>query len=206
MVYIYILKLEHNKYYIGKTDNPNIRLEKHFNLSGSAWTKKYKPIELIQLIPNCDVYDEDKYTIKYMDEYGINNVRGGSFCQIKLSDSNIITLKQMLKSVSDKCYICGENGHYSTNCTYILTNTIEIDNNKKCNCITSYFFPHREKRCALKIIKNMFDSEYEDIDKLNNITAGTILNKNYNCYRCGRKGHFIASCFALTNIDGVKLN
>lgn len=35
MVYIYTLKLKHNKYYIGKTSNPNFRIESHFNSKGS---------------------------------------------------------------------------------------------------------------------------------------------------------------------------
>ena len=54
MVNIYILQLENNssegtytplqdyKYYIGKTNQPEIRLESHFNSSGSAWTIKTK--------------------------------------------------------------------------------------------------------------------------------------------------------------------
>jgi len=46
MVFIYILKLEDNKYYIGKTDNPEFRLDAHFNYAGSSWTKKYKPFKL----------------------------------------------------------------------------------------------------------------------------------------------------------------
>jgi hypothetical protein len=59
MVYIYILQLEQGKYYIGKTTNPQFRIESHFNFNGS-----------ITLIPNCDDYDEDKYTRIYMDKYG----------------------------------------------------------------------------------------------------------------------------------------
>ena len=39
MVFIYILELENKKYYVGKSANPNFRLEQHFNLSGSQWTK-----------------------------------------------------------------------------------------------------------------------------------------------------------------------
>ena len=62
MIFIYILELENKKYYVGKTTNPNFRIESHFNSNGSYWTKKYKPIRLYQLIPNCDDYDEDKYT------------------------------------------------------------------------------------------------------------------------------------------------
>ena len=37
MVYIYALELENVKYYIGKTDNPEYRIENHFNSTGSAW-------------------------------------------------------------------------------------------------------------------------------------------------------------------------
>ena len=85
MVYIYILKLINDKYYVGKSNNPSIRLESHFSSNGSVWTQKYKPLEVIEVIPDCDNYDEDKYTLKMMNKYGILNVRGGSFCQINLS-------------------------------------------------------------------------------------------------------------------------
>ena len=45
MVYIYVLKLRNNKYYVGKTNNPQFLLESHFNLNGSEWTKIYKPVK-----------------------------------------------------------------------------------------------------------------------------------------------------------------
>jgi len=79
MVYIYVLKLQENKYYVGKTNNPSVRIENHLNGNGSSWTKIYKPLKVVDMIPNCDDYDEDKYTQIYMDKYGIDNVRGGSF-------------------------------------------------------------------------------------------------------------------------------
>ena len=74
MVFIYILKLELNKFYIGKTNNPDIRLDSHFNSNGSEWTKIYKPMKVYKIIPDCDPYDEDKYTLNYMDKKGIDNV------------------------------------------------------------------------------------------------------------------------------------
>jgi len=83
MIYIYVLQLEKGKYYIGKTKNPHFRLESHFNLDGSEWKKLYKPIKILELISNCDDYDEDKYTRIYMDKYGIDNVRGGSFVTVE---------------------------------------------------------------------------------------------------------------------------
>ena len=53
----------------------------------------YKPNRLIELVPDCDNFDEDKYTIKYMAKYGIDNVRGGTFCKITLSDMHIAIIQ-----------------------------------------------------------------------------------------------------------------
>ena len=61
MVYIYILLCANDMYYIGKTNDPEFRIEKHIENIGSLFTKKYPPIRLHQLIPDCDDFDEDKY-------------------------------------------------------------------------------------------------------------------------------------------------
>jgi hypothetical protein len=116
MVYIYILKLEEEKYYIGKTNNPIFRLNEHFNSNASSWTKKYKPLEIVEIISDCDDYDEDKYTKIYMDKYGIDNVRGASYTSINL-DKN--TKKLLLKSsynTNNKCFKCGSIEHFYKEC------------------------------------------------------------------------------------------
>ncbi len=120
MVYIYVLSLEQNKYYIGKTNNINFRLDQHFNSNGSEWTKRFHPLALVELIPNCDSFDEDKYTKIYMNKYGIDNVRGGSYCQIKLSINTIETLKKELNGANDKCYTCGQYSHFSKDCRELM--------------------------------------------------------------------------------------
>lgn len=117
MVYIYVLLLEQGKYYIGKTTNPEFRLEKHFNSGGSEWTIKYKPLHVLEIIKDCDDYDEDKYTRKYMDKFGIENVRGGSFCQIVLPKETVAVLEKMKMTSQDKCYKCGQKGHLAKYCT-----------------------------------------------------------------------------------------
>ena len=116
MVNIYVLKLEKGKYYVGKTNNPRFRLENHFNSNGSQWTKKYKPLKIIEIKPDCDDYDEDKYTKIYMDKYGIENVRGGSFVSIKLDETTVNYLTHMSNGTNDKCFRCGRPGHFDANC------------------------------------------------------------------------------------------
>ena len=212
MVFIYILQLEQEKYYIGKTTNPSFRIDKHFYSDGSFWTKKYKPVSLLELIPNCDAFDEDKHTIKYMEKYGINNVRGGSFCEIKLSDNNTITLNQMIKGVTDKCYICGKDEHFANECKKhsVKKTKVPVENvNDKCDCPTSFFSSHRRVKCLLNNIISYFEDEDDDIEKLlikdNNQNDNVKVNDNDNdndCFRCGRKGHYISSCYATKHIKG----
>ena len=119
MVFIYILGLLENKYYVGKTNYPSNRINDHYNGNGSSWTKKYKPVRICHVIPDMDTYDEDKYVIQYMNLYGIENVRGGSFSCLFLSSYTIDILKKMCLSANNRCYICKKNDHFSNECKRI---------------------------------------------------------------------------------------
>ena len=178
MVFIYVLELENNKYYIGKTNNPKFRLESHFNSNGSWWTKKYKPLNVIELLPDCDSFDEDKYTIKYMVKYGIENVRGGSFCKIKLSNENIITLNQIINSVSDKCYICNNYNHFAKDCNLQFEKYCDANFAKYCD--SNYVSDKPEN---INISYESFDNidEPENINNTSDeqVDESDINNKSY---------------------------
>jgi hypothetical protein len=116
MVFIYALQLEQGKYYIGKTSNPDFRIEQHFLSGGATWTTKYKPLNVVEIISDCDDYDEDKYTRRYMDKYGIDNVRGGSFCEVVLDESTMKLLEKMSKTTQNTCFTCGAMGHFAKEC------------------------------------------------------------------------------------------
>jgi predicted GIY-YIG superfamily endonuclease len=84
--WLYTLRLEQGKYYIGRTSraDPNMRIQEHFNGFYSAqWVKKYKPIEAVEIINigNIDAEEAERQelhrTLQYMKRYGLQNVRGG---------------------------------------------------------------------------------------------------------------------------------
>jgi hypothetical protein len=200
MVFIYILELEKGKYYIGKTNNVQFRLENHFNSNGSEWTKLYKPIKVLELISNCDDYDEDKYTRIYMDKYGINNVRGGSFVSIKLDKATIKTLKQMNNGTNDKCFICNKKGHFAKNCPDEededededeYEDEDEDEDEEENNKVDKFISESANIFLSgIKFISNIYN-EY---------------NEKNTCSRCGRNTHNIKSCYAKTHKLGYKID
>jgi predicted GIY-YIG superfamily endonuclease len=83
---VYVLKLEHNKYYVGLTKNINgDRIDSHFNNDGSEWTKKYKPIQVIKWIKGTK-NDENNITLELMKQFGWCNVRGGNWCKVEMNE------------------------------------------------------------------------------------------------------------------------
>lgn len=83
--YLYILKLSNNKFYIGQSNVPDARIQKHFKGKGSAWTKMYNPLKVIEKkslgVLNYKEAEilENNYVLDYMRKYGWSNVRGGYF-------------------------------------------------------------------------------------------------------------------------------
>ena len=72
----YVLKLEDNKWYIGKSMSLKKRLKQHWSGKGARWTAKHKPVELVQLYAG----DVEKEKTQYaMAKYGKENVRGYGF-------------------------------------------------------------------------------------------------------------------------------
>ena len=116
MIYIYVLKLKHNKFYIGKTTNPQFRLDNHFDSLGSEWTKKYIPLKLHELIPDQSNHDEQRITQEYMAKYGIDNVRGGPWCKVTLDTLEKIFIQRLLAGENDACFNCGAADHFVNDC------------------------------------------------------------------------------------------
>lgn len=139
MTTLYVLELEDGKYYVGTTTRSvDDRFLEHINECGSAWSKKHKPISVIETKENVDKYDEDKYTKMYMDKYGIDNVRGGSYVSIQLPDYQLKALQYELKTSNDQCFRCRRTNHYANEC-YATTdvNGELLEKSSRSNSITS---------------------------------------------------------------------
>ena len=85
---VYALKLEDEKYYVGRTTEEKLeqRLKDHKNRTGSKWTSKYQVVELLLVYKNCSAFVEDMVVKELMAKKGIDNVRGGSYAQNTISD------------------------------------------------------------------------------------------------------------------------
>ena len=83
--WLYVLKLEDDKWYVGITSRtPEERFKEHQSgFAGAAWPKRYKPIEihdkkdLGDLDKEAAELYEKRVTRKYIKQYGLKNVRGG---------------------------------------------------------------------------------------------------------------------------------
>jgi hypothetical protein len=79
---LYVLKLENEKYYIGITYNLNFRYAQHCQGHGARWTKLHKPIGIVEVRVNASLGLENLITDEYINKYGKEHVRGGSWCQV----------------------------------------------------------------------------------------------------------------------------
>jgi len=162
---IYILKLENDKYYIGKTHDIIKRLHFHKNNLGSEWTKKYKYKSVIKTINSNSPFDEDKYVKIYMDKYGIDNVRGGSYNQIILSSEQKNNLIKELQTINNACYRCGRNNHF-------IKNSKKIYNIRANPDIDEYIYKNKNNQLMMCVYKDspntLFDVTFYPENNPNN--------------------------------------
>ncbi len=182
MVNIYVLELEQGKYYVGKTDHTFQRFNQHVTGDGAKWTQKYKVKDLFEFHRDRTDADENRITLQMMKKYGIKNVRGGSWSQLKLSKKRINSLERRINGrrhskvkSTKKCTKCGRNNHTTQNC-YARTHVNGKRIKRERNTVDLSYFTKtisdktKEKEKELQALKSKAEiekkSNQEEFDRL----------------------------------------
>jgi len=189
---------------VGKSENVMKRYEEHMNGRGSAWTRKYAPVSLEKTIENASPFEEDKVTKEYMAKYGIENVRGGSYVEIELSEFHIEALKMEIWAAKGLCTQCGRPGHFVKDCyakSDASGNAIEYDSSSDESNNSS---EDSELEWACDYCDRTFSTAFGCgvHEKSCNNKRGYAKKSAYTCYRCGRAGHKSPECYASTHANG----
>lgn len=106
-VSLFLLELEHGKFYAGASSDPVKALEEYRERLGvvSQWTQIHRPVRLREVIRVARVEDLDVYVRKWMLQYGVENVRGGSWSSVRLTDKDRQVLSVELPRQGG-CVVC----------------------------------------------------------------------------------------------------
>lgn len=122
--YIYVLKLENNKWWIGKSKNPSTRILAHKDGLGSSWTRENRVIETIEVLEDGDLTE---VTLSYMKKYEWQNVQGSAWYGNQLD--KYIPVK-ILNYINEQKKIKPNNDKYIENNESYLVYVLRLENDK----------------------------------------------------------------------------
>ena len=201
--WLYVLRCEGDRYYVGTTGDVTARFLQHWGGSGSVWTKTYRPIEAVLVQADKTTIDEDATVKRYMAAHGVAAVRGGSYPQLRLDKGQLEALERELNHARGCCFRCGSEDHWASACRLTTLTTSSMGTS-----------PARGKPA-----QPVADKTNTGLTSLETLTEGVHTAKIGEaqvaapgpkakapyCVRCGRSGHVKAACYAKTFRDGTPL-
>lgn len=211
-IHVYILHLEGGRYYVGKTTTLDKRLEQYFSGQGSAWTELHPPTGKVELLWNVDSWEEDKQTLLLMKQHGVEKVRGGTFASVVLAGETTTVIEAMLKSESDKCYLCGEHGHQARACPSkaagtVHTTPVSVATSPAAAPAVKVVAKITQSNCSVCHRRWGMFSEYpsETCPWCTEQVCKQREQKELVCALCGRNTHRHDKCFAKQTLSGAPI-
>ncbi|GIQ83752.1 hypothetical protein KIPB_005121 [Kipferlia bialata] len=134
-----------------------------------------------------------------MAQYGIDNVRGGSFTQERLTAAEREVLTKEIATATDRCFYCHERGHIGANCPNNggkapMTRSRQSKGASRGKAVECERCGrnHPTSKCYAST-----DIDGHDISTSESESEGV-------CQRCGRD-HPTHSCYARSHVDGHPL-
>lgn len=132
---------------------------------------KYRPVKIVDVIPNIEFVQIDRIVLEYMHKYGVENVRGGSYSSEVLPDYVLKTLYLQLNTMTI--------GPIHLQNHIESTNNLKMDKNKYEKLKSQYnslkYFMHENVKYVMdhEYFENELKWLYQHIDK-------TVHNVNHN--------------------------
>ena len=92
---IILLELEHGKFFVTAGGDPEKVVDEYREGLGPVWTKIHRPVRIREVIQMAVPTELDQHVRRWMLHYGVENVRGGSWSDVRLTDK-------------DRQVLCGE--------------------------------------------------------------------------------------------------
>ena len=183
---IYILRLQDNCFYVGKSEKPEERIKQHKQGMGCAFTRLHPVVSVEMIVTNASPFEEDRYVKEYMGKYGIENVRGGAYVSLDLEDEQYKILQKEIWYAENRCGRCGRSSHWISNCKFYVTDVngkrLDQDNLWQCDYCGMEFGARNDYKQHILIC--------------------TEFGKEFHCIRCGWDSHNVFHCVATTTKDG----
>ncbi len=210
--WLYVLRCEGGTFYVGTTGDITLRFGQHWAGKGGAWTQSHPPIEATLVQADKSTLDEDAMVKRLMNEHGVSSVRGGSYPQVKLNQSQLEALERELNHARGLCFICGLDDHWASACR--LSERAAGTRRKDPEAPT----PQDKKKASIgqrpKTTAKPPTSTDLGVGPAPESPAQTSAPeavapkpapRGLYCTRCGRNTHLAGACYAKSHLSGKPL-
>jgi predicted GIY-YIG superfamily endonuclease len=116
---VYVLALEQDRFYVGKTTRPlDERLREHFSKGNMKWTRQYPLVGTLP--PLTYVNDLESWeraeTLERIWLHGAARVRGWQYTSTNYTEADRSSIVTQICERKDLCRKCGNTGHLYSDC------------------------------------------------------------------------------------------